>query len=463
MKLTKIICTIGPSSWDPKVMKKMIESGMNCARVNWAFADPKEIDKVTKLVRNVSDKVSLMIDVKWPEVRMNKFKEAKLIKPGQIIIIWNSEKDEIYPANYKNLYKYLKLWQRIVIGDGDVELKLKKISWDKMYCEVVFGEIFKPWKAMNLPWAEFTSCALTEKDIVNLKHSIKLWWDFVSASFVQNAKSAKEIRKYLKWSNMKLIAKIEDQLWVDNIDEILQEVDWIMIARWWLGVELWLEEVPIVQRMLLKKANELGKIVITATQMLESMTYNPRPTRAEVNDVATAIMLDTDCVMLSWESSAWKYPVETVQFMSKICEVTEKASKFKFKHILENQNPCPLDKKACVIWRSTVESAEIINAKAIVAWTYTWKTAMEIRKNSPTMPILAITENKSTLKQLSLVKWVSPYYFKEMFDSNKVCKYSEKFVKELKLAKKWDLIVIAAWIWEGEDPRTNTMTLHEIE
>lgn len=460
MKLTKIICTIGPSSWDPKVMKKMIQAGMNCARVNWAFADTAELDKVTKLVRDVSDEVSLMMDVKWPEVRMNKFDQPILIKTGDEIIIWNTDKDKIYPANYSDLYKHLKPWQRIVIWDGDVELVLKKIKWDKMYCEVVFGEIFKPWKAMNLPGATFASSALTKKDIENLKHSIKLWRDFVSASFVQNAAAAREVKKYLKWSWMKLIAKIEDQLGIDNIDEILQEVDGIMIARWWLGVELWLEQVPIVQRMLIKKTTELGKIVITATQMLESMTYNPRPTRAEVNDVATAVMLWTDTVMLSWESSAGKYPVETVEFMSSICKITENVAEFNFKH---TGSSCVWDnKKICVVARSVVESAQIIKAKAIVVWSYTGNTAREVRKNNPTLPILVITENKETFRQMSLLKWAYPLYFKEVFDSNKICKYSEEFSKKLWFVKNWDFIVIAAWIWDWKDPKTNTMTVYQI-
>ncbi len=323
-KKTKIVCTIGPSSWDPEVMRKMIEAGMNVARVNGAFADEAELDKVTKLVRDVSDEVALMMDIKGPEVRMNKFVEPKQIKAGDQVVIGNTEADAIYPANYKDLYTYLKPGQRLVVGDGDVELVLKEIQGDKMITEVVFGEVLKPGKALNLPGANFTTSALTEKDIINLKHSISLGWDFVSASFVQSAESAREIKKYLEGSSMKLIAKIEDAEGVKNIEEILEEVEGIMIARGGLGVELGLEKVPMVEKLLIEKATTVGKPVITATQLLESMTYNPRPTRAEVNDVAMAVLMGSDSVMLSGESSAGKYPVEAVKELTKISLEIEK-------------------------------------------------------------------------------------------------------------------------------------------
>jgi pyruvate kinase len=231
LKKTKIVCTIGPASWDPQVMKAMIDAGMNCARINGAFADEAELDKVTKLVRDISDEVSLMVDVKGPEVRMNKFAAAIPLKPGDELVIGNDSSSDIYPANYADLYKHLKVGQRILIGDGDVELKVTSIEGDKMNVVVVFGEALKPGKAMNLPGADIASQILTEKDKTNLKHAMNLGWDFVSASFIQNAEAAREVNDFLKGSNMKLIAKIEDQAGVDNIDEILEEVDGIMLAR----------------------------------------------------------------------------------------------------------------------------------------------------------------------------------------------------------------------------------------
>lgn len=322
MANTQIVCTIGPSSWDTEVMRKMIEAGMNFARVNGAFADTAELDKVTKLVRDVSSEVGLMMDVKGPEVRMNKFAAPLDLEIGMEIEIGNTPDSAIYPANYNDLYQKLQVGQRIVIGDGDVELKIKSIQGDKMTCEVVYGDVLKPGKAMNLPGASFATEVLTAKDLENLNHSLKLGWTHVSASFIQNAAAAKLVRTHLQ-GRMKLIAKIEDQQGIDNIDEILPEVDGIMIARGGLGVELGLEKVPHAQRYLTYKAQAAGKYTIAATQMLESMTMNPRPTRAEVNDVVTAVLLGSDAVMLSAESSAGKYPVEAVQWMTKIAEEAE--------------------------------------------------------------------------------------------------------------------------------------------
>ena len=403
-KKTKIVCTIGPSSWDQEVMRKMIEAGMNCARVNGAFADPAELDKVTALVRNVSDEVALMMDVKGPEVRMNKFAEAKKLTPGMEIIVGNDETSEVYPANYKDLYKHLNPGQRIVIGDGDTELIIKSIEGDKMTTEVVFGELLKPGKAMNLPGADFATSALTEKDITNLKHSIELGWDFVSASFIQTAEAAREVKKYLEGSNMKLIAKIEDGSGVEKIDEILEVVDGIMVARGGLGVELGLENVPMAQLELIEKSIAAGKPVITATQMLESMITNPRPTRAEVNDVATAIMLGTDSVMLSGESSAGQYPIEAVQFLSKVASAIEPNVQAA---IIEEhtQGPLGTDALTKAVAQMAIELGEEIDAILVV--TRSGRTARLIGRHGVKQPLYAFVSAKNFVRELAISKGIN--------------------------------------------------------
>ena len=403
-KKTKIVCTIGPSSWDPAVIKKMIENGMNCARVNGAFADEAELDKVTKLIKDVSNEVGLMMDVKGPEVRMNKFPETKKITPGMEIIIGNTSDDEIYPGNYSDLYKQIKPGQRIVIGDGDTELEVIEIREDKMITKVNYGEFLKPGKALNFPGGSYTSETLTEKDITNLKHSIKLGWDFVSASFIQNAESAKTIRKYLEGSNMKLIAKIEDSEGVKNIDEILKEVDGIMVARGGLGVELGLEKVPMVQRLLIEKSIQAGKPVITATQMLESMTYNPRPTRAEVNDVATAIMLGSDSVMLSGESSAGEYPAETVEFMTKIAREVEPTLP---PVIVEEHTGGPLATDA--LTKAVAEMAiEMDNqVDVVIVVTKTGRTARSICRHGIKQPVFAFVSDEEHVRELSISRGIN--------------------------------------------------------
>lgn len=402
LKKTKIVCTIGPASWDPAVMKGMIDAGMNCARVNGAFADEAELDKVTKLVRDISEDVSLMVDVKGPEVRMNKFAEPKILKPGDEIVIGNDSSSEIYPGNYPDLYKNLEVGQRVVIGDGDVELKITKIEGDKMYTEVVFGDVLKPGKAMNLPGASIASQILTEKDKTNLAYAVKLGWDFVSASFIQNAEAAREVNEFLKGSNMKLIAKIEDQDGVDNIDEILEEVDGIMVARGGLGIELGLEFVPIAERILIEKALYAGKIVITATQMLESMITNPRPTRAEANDVATAIFLGSDSVMLSAESSAGAYPIEAVKFMSTVAEVSEPLL-----NPTQYNEAIGIETQIQDLANSVIESAmSEENIDAIVVHDTDGELARMIARNMPYEPVIAIVDNKEFVRVLSLAKGV---------------------------------------------------------
>lgn len=402
-KKTKVICTIGPSSWDPKVMEQLINSGMNCARVNGAFADEAELDKVTNLVRSVSSEVSLMMDVKGPEVRLNKFQSAKPIKPGDKIVIGNSPDSEIYPANYKNLYKSLSIGQRMVIGDGDVELNLVGIDGDKMECIVEFGETLKPGKALNLPGADIATSALTERDVINLQHSIKLGWDFVSASFIQNSESALFVKNYLKDSEMKLIAKIEDQKGVDNIEEILEVVDGIMIARGGLGVELGLEKVPFIQRYLVKKATDAGKVVITATQMLESMSYNPRPTRAEVNDVATAILLGSDAVMLSGESSAGLYPVESVKEMSKIALETEQYIEPEINKTRTN-GPITTDALSNAVAQMAIDLRDEI--KCIVVVSKSGRTARLISRNKVRQPIFAFVSSEAKVRELSISRGI---------------------------------------------------------
>jgi pyruvate kinase len=323
---TKIVCTIGPSTWEEDVVRQMIEHGMTCARVNGAFADPDELDKVRTLIRNISNEVILMVDVKGPEIRLNKFENPRQIKPDDQVII-GIEGDEIYPANYQNVHTFVQPGQRILIGDGDVELRVERIEDRRIICKVVYGEVLKPGKAMNMPGVNHSEAILTDKDKENLIHSINTGWDMVSASFMQNVDSAKHIRQFINENGgegkMKIIAKIEDKQGIENIDSILEHVDGVMIARGGLGVELGLAQVPHVQRLLTKKCNEAGKPVITATQMLESMTDNPSPTRAEVSDVATAILLGSDAVMLSGESSAGDYPIESVKMLESIARETE--------------------------------------------------------------------------------------------------------------------------------------------
>ncbi len=401
---TKIVCTIGPASWEPEIIKKMIKAGMNVARVNGAFADTDELDMVAKLIRNVSDDVALMVDVKGPEVRLNKFPRKIPISPNDNIVIGSSENDQIYPANYPNLYRNVSVGQKIIVGDGEAELVIRRIDSGKMYCQVVYGDFLSPGKALSLPNCNYATEVLTKKDKENLNHAIKTGWDIVSASFIKNVQSAREVREAMGNSDMKLIAKIEDHEGVENIDEILTEVDGIMIARGGLGLELGLEKIPLVQKKLISKLNTSGLPVITATQMLESMTENPRPTRAETTDVASAVLQGTDAIMLSGESAMGKYPVESVEMMSSIAKEVE--ATIEPNVILGNVN-APLTTQAISKAAAEVCISMGGDLDGVIVVSKTGATARLLARHSISQPIFVFTSNENNKRFLNLTKGIS--------------------------------------------------------
>jgi pyruvate kinase len=322
-KKTKIVCTIGPASWDEQVMLEMIENGMDFARVNAAFADPAELQKVEELVRKYSPEVGLMLDVKGQEVRLNEFPEPIHLEINQQVIIGNSSEFEIYSANYPDAVNYIEVGDYLMIGDGEVKLAVVDKNADSIIAKVVYGELLSPGKALGLPDTELPSKALTDHDL-ELLNFIKTRpaWEYVSVSFVNSVEVADEVRAQL--GDLKLIAKIEDAKGVLEIDHILPHVDGIMIARGGLGVEIGFEYIGLVQHYLLMKCKQAGKFSIAATQMLESMKNSPIPTRAESNDVSTAILLGADAVMLSAESTIGKFPVKAVEFMSEVDALLQK-------------------------------------------------------------------------------------------------------------------------------------------
>ncbi len=412
MPPVKIICTIGPATWDPDVVRQLIDLGMTAARVNGAFADPDELDKVKRLVRMFSKDVSLMVDVKGPEIRLNKFKEPLKIKPGDTVIIGsNPERDQIYPTNYPDIYKLLKKGNKIVVGDGDVVLIVDKVDEleGKIYATVEFGEQIKPGKALNLVGVSHTEEVLTQKDIVNLKHGLSTGWDMVSASFIKNKTSALKVREVIG-DKMHLIAKIEDEEGVQNIDEILEVVDGIMVARGGLGVSMGLEYVPVVERELIRKANQIGKPVITATQLLESMVENPFPTRAEVNDIETAVLLGTDGLMLSGETAAGKYPVEAVRTLVEI-------SKFAYSFV-EPREDFPTSSASLTTLALANAAIDIAHdmgdqLSAVVIVTRSGTTARLVARGNLKQPIYVFTNSELSKKGMNLVKGVRAAFLLE--------------------------------------------------
>ncbi len=319
-KVTQIVCTIGPKSWDESVALRMVENGMNIARVNGAFADTTEMLKVEKLYKGIDQGVGLMIDIKGPEVRLNKFPEPIEITAGRELTF--SQKTTtgiaIYPANYPETYKKLTVGQEIAVGDGDVRLEVSEIIEEGFKARVKMGSILKPGKAINFPGLTLQESPLTDYDLILLNYAIERNWEYVSASFIRNKEDALEVKSALKNSPIKLIAKIEDETGIANIKEITEVVDGLMVARGGLAVDMGYAAIPVAQRKIMAAGRNAGKPVIVATEMMQSMVHKPYPTRAEANDVGTAILDGAFGVMLSEETTMGDYPAEVVEFMSKI-------------------------------------------------------------------------------------------------------------------------------------------------
>jgi len=457
---TRIVCTIGPASWEPTIMQGMIEAGMDIARVNGAFADTSELDRVKNLVRQFSNDVALMLDVKGPEVRLNKFPENINIKEGEEVIIGNTEQDLIHPANYTDLYKILAVGQKILLGDGETSLEVTEIIGDKVKTIVRAGLVIKPGQSVHLPGADYISHVLTDRDKELLTHAMNTGWEFVSASFIQNNAAITQVREFMGKTEMKLIAKIEDALGVQNIDEILPSVDGIMIARGGLGVDLGLEKVPIIQRDLLKKCAEAGKPVITATQMLESMNENPRPTRAEASDVVTAVLLRTDALMLSSESTMGKYPVEAVEFLT---SAALEAEKYLMPKIVKGN--CLIPSNADAISKAAAQMCIKLGDEiaAVVVVSQSGRTAGHIGRHSIKQPIYAFTSDEFSARCLSVYKGITKAFvyngFSEQANNDRDLAINSilTLVREHKLVEQGNKILLI-----GRPPKNSGITFPSI-
>jgi pyruvate kinase len=323
---TKVIATIGPSSWDEKTLREMFKNGMQIARINASFADEEEIKRVSEIIRNISPRIALLLDTQGTKIRIVGLNSEIELKDTITIISENIQSlgEDLIRVSYPNLHKELVIGTRILLDDGTIELKVSSIEGNKIHCTVTQPGVLKPNKTVNIPKLNLTFPTLTEKDKVDIQYAIENDFDFLCISFVRNAEDVRNVRNMLGDKNIKIISKIENQEGVDNFDKILEITDGIMIARGDLGVETPLEDVPILQKQMIYKCRAKGKPVIVATQMLESMRDNIQPTRAEVSDVANAVMDGTDALMLSAETSTGKYPVEAIETMNRIALSAER-------------------------------------------------------------------------------------------------------------------------------------------
>lgn len=453
MRKTKIICTLGPAVDDEKKLEDLIKSGMNVARLNFSHGDYEEqgnrIELFKKARKNIGAPVAMLLDTKGPEIRIGKFATGEAtLKEGDTFTLLNEDidgDDTKVSVTYKNLANEVSVGTRILINDGIIEVKVKEIKGKDVVCEVVNGGKLTNRKSINIPNSTINLPSITEKDISDIKFGIEKGFDYIAASFIRKPEDVVNIRKVLEengGNHIKIIAKIENREGIDNFDKILEVADGIMIARGDLGVEIPMEEVPIRQKEFIQKCNKAGKTVVTATQMLESMVTNPRPTRAEVSDVANAIYDQTSAIMLSAESAAGKYPVECVQTMDKIARTIEKSIKY-WKRFKNKEYELNKEDYEYNLNYSTCLTAMNMNAKAIFAYTNTGRTVKNLAGFLPKCPIYAITDNKAIYKQSALIFGVRPIYVDTKESIDEMINDGVKIAEEVGNLKKGDLIAVA--------------------
>lgn len=406
-KRTKIVCTIGPSTWDHDVLVKMIDAGMNVARINAAFSDVAQLERVAKTIREISTDVALMLDIKGSDVRLNDFGEELKLEKDMEIIIGNTTEDKIYPKNYLELHNDLDVGNIIFFDDGKVKAEVVAINDGKMHCKVIEGKVLKTGKSLNTPGVHLSISAVTPIDMEQMDFCMKDNWDFVAASYIRDAKDAQEVRDYLKGTDIQIIAKIEENMGVENIDEILKIVDGVMIGRGDMGVEMPYEKLPVIQKILIQKCNAAAKPVITATEVLDSMTHSSSPTRAEISDVANAIWDGTDAIMTSGETSTGEFPIETIAAISRIAVENEN---FLLPEILE---PFQLEEHQVLtaISNAAFEMVESIDIDKILVVSQKGITPRVIARLNLPVPIIAFVSDGLYKRQLAMTKGVEAHVF----------------------------------------------------
>lgn len=471
MRKTKIVCTIGPSSESLENIKKLILAGMNVARLNFSHGDFEEHGGRIKNIRQASEElgksVAILLDTKGPEIRTGKLKEEPIeLEQDEFITLTTEEilgdKDRL-SVTYSDLPGDVEVGSTILIDDGLIGLSVVEIQGTEIKCRIVNGGTIKSKKGVNVPGVNISLPGITEKDANDIKFGIESGVDFIAASFVRKAGDVLEIRQLLEKNNathIQIISKIENQQGIDNLDEILEVSDGLMVARGDLGVEIPAEDVPLAQKRMIEKCNIAGKPVITATQMLDSMQRNPRPTRAEASDVANAIFDGTDAIMLSGETAAGKYPVESVETMSRIAEKAESA--LEYREIFLKQSNAQQTTVTEAISQAVANSALELNAKAIITSTETGYTARMVSKYRPKAPIIAVTTEDQTLRRLALNWGVTPVKGTLAASTDEMFDYAMKGGLDSGLVKEGDLVVITAGVPLGRSGSTNLIKIGQV-
>lgn len=472
MKKTKIVCTIGPASNNKEIIKELIKAGMNASRHNFSHGDhtshAENMGLVKEVRKEVGKHIAIVLDTKGPEIRTGDFSEPKVeLKEGKEFTIVCGDmivgNDSTCSVTYADLYKDVKSGDKILIDDGLVGLEVQSIEGNKIHCVVTNSGVVSNHKGVNVPGVSIKLPALTEKDIADLKFGVEQEVDIVAASFIRTGEDVLAIRRTLSdfgGDDILIFSKIENREGVDNIDKIIKFSDGIMVARGDLGVEIPTEEVPLVQKMIIQKCNEAGKPVITATQMLDSMMRNPRPTRAEASDVANAIFDGSDAIMLSGETASGKYPVEAVQTMAKIAETTENSIDYDAE--LEFKNKKGVVSVPDAISLATCTTARQLTATAIITPTQSGATARSVSKHRPECNIIAVTPYESVARKLALNWGVYSILAEKVPTTDELIETCADKAAEEGYVNKGDLVIVAAGIPVNYIGSTNMLKVHII-
>ena len=470
MRKTKIICTLGPATDNGDILRQLMLGGMNVCRFNFSHGDhpshKRRLDEVIALREELNLPIATLLDTKGPEIRTGTFEPSKVeLVQGQKFTLTTKDivgSSNISSISFAGLPKDVKQGQRILIDDGLIELTVDSVTDTEIFCTVVNGGTVSNNKGINVPGVRLSMPYLNERDVSDIMFGVQCDYDFIAASFVRTADDVMQIRALLDklhCNTIKIISKIENAEGVQNIDEILRVSDGIMVARGDLGVEIPLQEIPIIQKKLIDQAYKAGKMVITATQMLDSMMKNPRPTRAESTDVANAIYDGTSAIMLSGETAAGKYPVEALLTMAKIAERTEADINYAggFKSTIGKLTN---DDVTGAISHATVTTAIDLNAKAIITVTKGGGTARQISKHRPPCPIIGCTPDKKVMRQLNLSWGVTPLLIPEKYSTDELFDCSAKAAEQAGLIQSGDLTVITAGVPIGVSGTTNLLKVH---
>ncbi len=467
---TKIICTIGPASDDSKTLRDLVQAGMNVARLNFSHGTHEEqkvrVDRIKEIRQEMNVPLALMLDTKGPEVRTGKFRDGKaLLEAGREVTIVEEtiEGDsEQFSVTYKKLADDVRKGSRLLVNDGLIVLEVDRILGRDVICKVLVGGEVSNHKSINLPDVELQLPALTEKDIVDLEFAVDNEFDWIAASFIRRPQDIMEIRKTLASfgdKEIKICAKIENKEGVQNFDEILKVADAIMVARGDLGVDIPAEEVPILQKKMIQTSYKAGLPSITATEMLDSMIRNPRPTRAEVSDVANAIMDGTSCIMLSGETAMGKYPVESVKMMDRIARRTEKSidywKAYRARHYDIQTLTLAISNAACT-------TAMDIGAKAILCVTHSGNTARSLSSFRPETPIIAATVTERSKNQLAISWGVTPLLVPVIYDTDELYEVASAAALKTTIVEDGDVLVFTGGSPAGMSGTTNTIRVETL-